>query len=98
MSEKHVVFGTGQVGHAHALIAQLARSGKDVRAESLHHPKALPEGVDWRAGDATDPDAAADASKGPSVIYQCFVSEATTTEDRCGALPVGMEEGFHERR
>jgi hypothetical protein len=34
MSEKHVVFGTGQVGHA--LIAQLARSGYDVRAVSLH--------------------------------------------------------------
>ena len=70
MSEKHVVFGTGQVGHA--LIAQLARSGNDVRAVSLHHPKDLPEGVDWRAADATDPEAAADASKGASVIYQCL--------------------------
>jgi hypothetical protein len=27
-----------------------------------------------------------------------IVSEATTTEDRCQALRVRMEEGFHERR
>jgi hypothetical protein len=27
-----------------------------------------------------------------------IVSEATTIEERCGDLPVGMEEGFHERR
>ena len=70
MTEKHVVFGTGQVGHA--LIEQLARSGNDVRAVSLHRPSALPEGVDWRAADATDPEAAADASKGASVVYQCL--------------------------
>jgi uncharacterized protein YbjT (DUF2867 family) len=70
MSEMHVVFGTGQVGHA--LIEQLAESGKDVRAVSLHQPKAMPEGVDWRAADATDPEDAADASKGASVVYQCL--------------------------
>ena len=70
MSEKHIVFGTGQVGHA--LIEQLARSGNDVRAVSMHRPRALPEGVDWRAADATDPEAAADASKGASVVYQCL--------------------------
>ena len=70
MSENHVVFGTGQVGRA--LIEQLARSGRDVRAVSMHRPRALPEGVDWQAADATDPEAAADASKGASVVYQCL--------------------------
>ena len=70
MIEKHVVFGTGQVGRA--LIEQLARSGEDVRAVSMHRPKAVPEGVDWRAANATDPEAAADASKGASVVYQCL--------------------------
>ena len=70
MSDMHVVFGTGQVGHA--LIEQLAESGKDVRAVSLHQPEAMPEGVDWRAADATDPEDAADASKGASVVYQCL--------------------------
>ena len=39
MSEKHVVFGTGQVGHA--LIEQLARSGKDVSGRVT----APPEGI-----------------------------------------------------
>jgi nucleoside-diphosphate-sugar epimerase len=70
MSAKHVVFGTGQVGHA--LIAQLAGSGVDVRAVSLHLPLEQLDGVDWRAADATDPEAAADAAKGASVIYQCL--------------------------
>ena len=70
MNEKHVVFGTGQVGHA--LISQLAMSGYDVRAVSLHPPTSLPEGVDGRGADATDPEAAADAAKGASVIYQCL--------------------------
>ena len=70
MSETHVVFGTGQVGHA--LISQLAGSGYDVRAVSMHHPTALPEGADWRGADATDHEAAADAAKGASVIYQCL--------------------------
>ncbi len=64
MSDKHVVFGTGQVGHA--LIGQLAGSGYDVRAVSLHRPTELPEDVDWRGADVTDPEAAADAAKGAS--------------------------------
>ena len=88
MSEKHVVLGTGQVGHA--LIAQLARSGKDVRAVSLHHPKALPEGVDWRAADATDPEAAADASKGASVIYQCLNAPYTKWPELFPPLQTGV--------
>ena len=33
---------------------------------------ALADGVDWRAADATDLDAAADAAKGASVVYQCL--------------------------
>ena len=70
MSEKQVVFGTGQVGHA--LIAQLVGAGHDVRAVSLHPPGTLPEGVDWRGADVTDPEAATDAAKGASVIYQCL--------------------------
>jgi nucleoside-diphosphate-sugar epimerase len=70
MSDNHVVFGTGQVGHA--LIGQLAGSGHAVRAVSLHRPTELPEDVDWRGADVTDPEAAADAAKGASTIYQCL--------------------------
>jgi nucleoside-diphosphate-sugar epimerase len=65
----HIVFGTGQVGRA--LAAHLAGLGLAVRAVSRHRPAAL-AGVDWRAADAADPEAAADAAKGAAVIYQCL--------------------------
>ena len=41
-------------------------------AVSRHRPAALADGVDWRAADATDPEATADAAKGASVVYQCL--------------------------
>jgi nucleoside-diphosphate-sugar epimerase len=66
----HVVFGTGQVGGA--LAAHLARLGLPVRAVSRHQPHALDGGVERRPADVTDPEAAADAAKGASVIYQCL--------------------------
>ena len=66
----HVVFGTGQVGSA--LGAHLAGLGVAVRAVSRHRPAALAGGVNWRAADAADPEAAADAAKGASVVYQCL--------------------------
>jgi nucleoside-diphosphate-sugar epimerase len=64
------VFGTGQVGNA--LSAHLFSLGLPVRAVSRHRPSALVEGVDWRAADVTDPEAAIDAAKGASVVYQCL--------------------------
>jgi nucleoside-diphosphate-sugar epimerase len=88
MNERHVVFGTGQVGHA--LIAQLARSGYDVRAVSLHRPDALPHGVDWRAADATDPEEAADAAKGASVVYQCLNAPYTKWPELFPPLQAGV--------
>jgi nucleoside-diphosphate-sugar epimerase len=66
----HVVFGTGQVGSA--LTAHLAGLGMAVRVVSRSRPPSLPGGADWRAADATDAEAAADAAKGASVIYQCL--------------------------
>lgn len=60
MNDDHVVFGTGRVGHP--LIGQLAGSGHDVPAVLSHRPTELPEGVDWRGADVTDPEAAADAA------------------------------------
>jgi uncharacterized protein YbjT (DUF2867 family) len=66
----HVVFGAGQVGRA--LVAHLAAEAKAVRVVSLHRPPALPDGVDSRLVDVTDPDAAAAAATGASVIYQCL--------------------------
>ena len=66
----HVVFGTGQVGNA--LSAHLFGLGLPVRAVSRSRPSTLIEGVDWRAADVTDPEAAVDAAKGASVVYQCL--------------------------
>src|SRR5579871_3850626 len=99
----HVVFGAGQVGSA--LAARLAGLGIPVRAVSRHRPAALPAGADWRSADVTDPEAAADAAKGATVIYQCLNAPYTRWPDlfpplqrgvlsaaeRTGALLVSLE-------
>jgi nucleoside-diphosphate-sugar epimerase len=83
----HVVFGTGQVGNA--LAAHLAGLGIAVRAVSRHRPAAL-AGVDWRAADAADPEAAADAAKGASVIYQCLNAPYNQWPERFPPLQRGV--------
>jgi nucleoside-diphosphate-sugar epimerase len=67
---QHVVFGAGQVGRA--LTAHLAELGLAVRVVSRHRPAHLTDGVGWREADATDPEAATDAAKDATVIYQCL--------------------------
>lgn len=84
----HVVFGTGQVGNALAI--HLAGLGLAVRAVSRHRPLALAGGIDWRAADATDPDAAADAVKGAAVVYQCLNAPYTQWPDRFPPLQRGV--------
>jgi len=99
----HVVFGTGQVGLAVA--GRLAGLDIPVRAVSRRRPAALADGVDWRAADATDVDAASDAAKGASVVYQCLNAPYTrwpelfpplqrgalAAAERAGALLVTLE-------
>ena len=99
----HVVFGTGQVGLA--LAGRLAGLSADVRAVSRRRPVALADGVDWRGADATDLDAASDAAKGASVVYQCLNAPYTrwpdlfpplqrgalTAAEHAGALLVTLE-------
>ena len=98
----HVVFGTGQVGSA--LAAHLAGQGIAVRAVSRRRPTGL-AGVDWQGADAADPEAAADAAKDASVIYQCLNAPYTqwperfpplqrsvlAAAERTGALLVSLE-------
>jgi nucleoside-diphosphate-sugar epimerase len=84
----HVVFGTGQVGSA--LAAQLAGLGVAVRAVSRHRPAVLAGGVDWRAADAADPEAATDAAKGASVVYQCVNAPYTQWPERFPPLQRGV--------
>jgi nucleoside-diphosphate-sugar epimerase len=99
----HVVFGTGQVGSA--LAGHLAGLGVAVRAVSRSRPATLAGGADWRAADVSDPEAATDAAKGASVIYQCVNAPYTqwpelfpplqrgvlAAAERTGALLVVLE-------
>jgi len=98
-----VVLGTGQVGRA--LAGRLAGLGLPVRAVSRHRPAGLPEGIDWRGADATDPDAVSAAAEGAAVIYQCLNAPYTqwpelfpplqqgalAAAERAGAILVSME-------
>jgi nucleoside-diphosphate-sugar epimerase len=84
----HVVFGTGQVGHA--LAAVLAVRGLTVRVVSRHRPPELADGIDWRAADATDHDAASDAAKGAAVVYQCLNAPYTQWPERFPPLQRGV--------
>jgi nucleoside-diphosphate-sugar epimerase len=99
----HVVFGAGQIGNA--LVTTLAASGVRVRAVSRHRPPTLVAGVDWRAADLNDEQAAADAATGASTIYQCLnvpytkwpqlfpplQRSALSAAERTGALLVSLE-------
>ena len=84
----HVVFGTGQVGHA--LAAVLAGRGLTVRVVSRHRPPELADGIDWRAADATDLDAASDAAKGAAVVYQCLNAPYAQWPERFPPLQRGV--------
>ena len=83
-----VVFGTGQVGSV--LAAHLAGLGMAVRAVSRHRPPALAGGTDWWAADVTDPEAAVDAAKGASVVYQCVNAPYTQWPERFPPLQRGV--------
>jgi nucleoside-diphosphate-sugar epimerase len=99
----HVVFGAGQVGRS--LAARLAELGLTVRVVSRNRPAALADGIEWRAADATDSEAAAGAAAGASVVYQCLNAPYTDwpklfpplqrgvmgAAERSGALLVSLE-------
>ena len=84
----HVVFGVGQVGRA--LTARLTGLGLTVRAVSRHRPAKLVDGIDWRAADASDPQAANDAAQGAAVIYQCLNAPYTSWPERFPPLQRGV--------
>ena len=84
----HVVFGTGQVGTCTRRAPGRAGSG---RPGGVAAPAARAgRGVDWRAADATDPEAAADAAKGASVVYQCLNAPYTQWPERFPPLQRGV--------
>ncbi len=84
----HVVFGAGQVGRA--LSAHLAQRGLPVRVLSRNRPAALTTGVDWRAVDATNTDAASQACTDAAVVYQCLNAPYTDWPERFPPLQRGV--------
>lgn len=66
----HVVFGTGAIGLA--VVDTLLDKGHQVRAVSRSGSAPFPDGVQVMAGDASDPDFAAKAAAGSTVVYQCL--------------------------
>lgn len=70
MGDKHVVFGTGPVGLA--LVDELHRAGKQVRAVNKTGRADVPDGVEVTAGDASDRGFASEAATGAAVLYQCL--------------------------
>jgi nucleoside-diphosphate-sugar epimerase len=57
---------------------------------SRTRPSGLLDGVDWRAADATDPDAATAAAVGASVVYQCLNAPYTKWPERFPPLQRGV--------
>jgi nucleoside-diphosphate-sugar epimerase len=84
----HVVFGTGQVGRV--LAVMLAGRGCTVSVVSRRRPAPLADGIEWRAADAADPDAASDAAAGAAVIYQCLNAPYAQWPERFPPLQRGV--------
>jgi nucleoside-diphosphate-sugar epimerase len=82
------VFGTGQVGHA--VVDRLVALGLTVRAVSQRHPGTLAPGVEWRAADLTDTDAAIEAAEDAAVIYQCLNAPYTKWPEAFPPLQRGV--------
>lgn len=68
-AELHVVFGTGPLGKA--VILELHRLGKSIRAVNRSGQADLPKAVEIMAADAYEADSASKAVRGASVVYQC---------------------------
>lgn len=66
---RHVVFGTGQVGHP--LVTHLVRAGHDVVAVNRDGSGAFP-GARVVGGDATDPAFTAEVCRGADAVYFCL--------------------------
>jgi nucleoside-diphosphate-sugar epimerase len=70
VADVHVVFGTGAIGLA--LVDELAALRLPVRAVNRSGRAPVPSDVEVMAGDASNPEFAAEAAAGAAVIYQCL--------------------------
>ncbi|MFC7204469.1 NAD-dependent epimerase/dehydratase family protein [Haloferax namakaokahaiae] len=65
----HLVIGAGPVGQA--VVEHLHSRGEHIVVVTRHDDVSLPDGVEHRRANVSDPDAAADAFDGADVVYQC---------------------------
>jgi nucleoside-diphosphate-sugar epimerase len=70
VADVHVVFGTGAIGLA--LVDELAALKLPVRAVNRSGRAPVPSDVEMMAGDASNPEFAAQAAAGGAVVYQCL--------------------------
>ncbi|NJL92722.1 MAG: NAD(P)H-binding protein [Anaerolineae bacterium] len=67
---KHVIFGSGPVGLA-VMDELLAQGERSIRVVNRRGEALVPEGVEVRKGDVSDPEAAKALSEGAEVLYGC---------------------------
>lgn len=69
MSKLHIVFGTGPVGLA--VVDELVRRGKTVKAVNRSGKVSIPAGIEMAAGDASDPAQTRALCQGATHVYNC---------------------------
>jgi nucleoside-diphosphate-sugar epimerase len=74
-NQLHVVFGTGPLGRA--VVRELYARGRRIRAVNRAGKADFPASVEVVAADASDPDQAARACQGASLLYQCAMPPYT---------------------
>lgn len=89
--ELQVVFGTGQLGTA--LVHELLRQGKLVRAVNRQGRANLPRGVEVLKADATDPAKVREACHGAAVVYNCTNAPYTEWVQKFPPIMTGIIEG-----
>ena len=89
--ELHVVFGTGPVGLA--VMDELVAKGVRVRMVNRSGKAKIPQGVDIRGVDATDPARTREVCNGASVVYSCLNAPYNKWPEMFPPLQDGVLEG-----
>lgn len=90
-NQLHVVFGTGPLGLA--VIDELVRQNKPVRAVNRSGKASVPAGVEMMAGDAGDPAFTRQAAQGAGVVYNCVNPPYTQWPELFPRLQAGVLAG-----
>ena len=87
----HVVFGTGPIGLA--VVDELSRTGRRVRAVNRSGRAGLPAGIEVVTGDASDGAFSRSACESAAVVYQCLNPPYTEWPRLFPSLQRGVLEG-----